>query len=405
MKLEDLTKEQLQGLVDKGSEYLEAMKAGTPGETKVILDGPEMKKPDELTAIDLDAALTREPETVLRSTKQKDDELKNFSITKGVQFILTGQRKGNELEADWIRSRDGFAPSTNKDMTLYSDIAGGFLVPTVVINELIDLLKAETIMRRAGATILTSNAKTVQVPRKTGSTSAYWVADEITTDITKSAPTFGDLNLTLRNLAARVQVARNLIKYASLSVETLIRQDIIEQMALTEDLAFLQGTGGTQPVGLKNWPGVNSTSSIGAPNFDDLLACLTTLKARNVRVSEKQTSWWMHPNVLGYLQKHKTGTGQYDYVIDLTQRPPDRILGLPVYTSSQIPITLGAGSETYMVCGNANTYAIAQGGGIEILVDPYTLSAQLKIQIVAVFEVDGGPRRIDEFQVLTGVTY
>jgi len=28
----------------------------------------------------------------------------------------------------------------------------------------------------------------------------------------------------------------------------------------------------------------------------------------------------------------------------------------------------------------------------------------LKIQLIAVFEVDGGPRRIEEFQVLNGIT-
>jgi len=401
MDMKDLTPEQLKQLIDTGTKLLTAQKEKTPAVT--ISEGTEIKKPDEIAAIDTTDAAVKNPEK-LRTASRKPDELKAFSIAKGVQFILTGIRKGCELEADWIRSRDGFAPSTEKGMDLSSDIAGGFLVPTVTINELIDMLQAETIMRRAGASIFTSGIKTVSVPKKTGTTSAYWVADTLSSDVTASSPTLGDLNLTLRNLASRVEVTRNLIKYATMSVETLIRTDIVEQMGLTEDLAFIQGTGGTQPLGLKAWPGVQTTGSIGNPTFDDLLACLTTLKARNVKVSSAQSAWFMHPNALGYLQKHKTGVGQYDYVIDLTQAPPDRILGLPVYTSSQIPIDLGTGADTYIGCGNIPTYAIAQGNGIEILVDPYTLSAQLKIQIIAVTEVDGGPRRIEEFQFLTGVT-
>ena len=402
MEMKDLTPEQLQGLINTGTKLLEAQKNKTV-DIPDIPDGVEVKEPNVLTAIDTRDAVVKDPEKI-RSVARKPDELKAFSIAKGVQFILSGQRKGCELEAEWIRSPDGFAASSEKDMDLSSDIAGGFLVPTVTLNELIGMLQAETIMRRAGAMVLTSNVKTVTVPKKTGTSTAYWVADTLSADITASAVTLGDLNLTLRNLASAVPVTRNLIKYASMSVETLVRSDIVEQMGLTEDLAFIQGSGGTQPLGLKNWPSAYSTGAIGAPNFDDLLACLTTLKARNVKVSPTQTSWFMHPNVLGYLQKHKTGTGQYDYVIDLTQAPPDRILGLPVYTSSQIPINL-SGSETYIGCGNAPTYAIAQGNGIEILVDPYTLSRQLKIQIIAVMEVDGGPRRIEEYQFLTGVTY
>ena len=409
MDLKDLTQEQLTELMNTGKGILESRAKVLSGGTVAVEDLPApegLKTASQIEAIDKDEALIRDNERVVRAnSKIKEDELKTFSIARAANFVLTGNRKGQELEADWIKSRDAFAPSTDKSLQeLGTDIAGGFLVPSVVVNDLIEMLKAQTIVRRSGARILENSPKTISVPKKTGNSTAYWVGDTLSSDITDSSVTFGDLSLTLRNLAAAVPITRNLIKYAMQSVEGIVREDIVEQMALSEDLAFMQGTGGLQPLGLRNWPSVQATAAVGNPTFDDLLDCLTTLRGRNVQISPTMTSWWMHPNVLGYLQKHKTGVGQYDYVIDLTQAPPDRILGLPVYTSSQIPTDLGTGADTYAICGNGGTYAIAQGGGIEILVDPYTLSKQLKIQLIAVFEVDGGPRRVEEFQVLNGIT-
>ena len=333
-------------------------------------------------------------------------ELKDFKIGKAVQYVLYGNRKGCELEADWIHGT-GFNEDRVKDLNLESQIAGGFLVPTMVVNELIEGFKAQSVFRRMGSMILENAAKETTVPKKTGNSTAYWVGDAPTSDITESALTFGELALTLRNVAANVGIRKNLIKHSAMSVEQIVRTDIVEQFALAEDLAHLQGTGGTQPTGLKNWPGISSytTGSIGTPDFDELIDARGALLARNVPVSETNSAWVMHPNVLTYLQKHKTGVGAYDYVVDLTMRPPDRILGLPVYTTSQIPINLGGGNdETYVfLIGVTRDYAIADGGTLEILVDPYTLAGKLSIRLIAVHEIDGGPRRVEGVQLLTGV--
>ncbi|MFA5054203.1 MAG: phage major capsid protein [Parcubacteria group bacterium] len=379
--------------------------------------GVAMKDPTKLQAVSPAGALTREKEfpglgASIHTKQWTQDDLKNFSIARAAQYVLfgdvptKGSEIGNELERDVIK---GYSPDETriKDMNISTQIAGGFLVPTITLNELIGQWSAQTVMRRMGAQIIPNAGKQIQVPKKTGNTTAYWVGDAPTSDITASAVTFGEMTLTLRPLAAAVEIRKNLIEHAAQSVEQIVRTDIIEQMALAEDLAFLQGSGGLQPTGLKLWPGMSSytTGTVGTPDFDELLDCRGALLARNIPVSAVNSCWIMHPNVLTYIQKHKTGVGTYDYVIDLTMTPPDRVLGLPVFTSSQIPITLGSPAvETYMVlAGYRPDYVIADGPGLEILVDPYTLSRKLQVQLIAVHEVDGGPRRVESFQFLTGV--
>ena len=428
-----ITKEEFAEVVALASAKLEGedSEAGSPGKTKseeadIKLTAGQWKalgilrkETTETAAVDPAKALdpTDEAEEkrfkapAIHSKEWTQDDIKNFSIARAAQYVVFGEMPskgsfvGNELERDVIK---GYSPDEGrvKDLNLESQVAGGFLVPTVVVNDLIGQYSARTIIRRAGAMIIPNAGKETTVPKKTGNTTAYWVGDAPTSDITASAPTFGELALTLRPLAAAIEVRKNLIKDSPLSVEAIVRADVVEQMALAEDLGFIQGLGGKEPTGLKNWPNIATytTSSVGTPDFDELLNARTALLARNIPLSAENSSWWMHPNVLGYLQKHKTGVGQYDYVIDLTARPPDRILGLPVYTSSQIPITLGGGDETYIVlCGVGGDYAVADGGQLEILVDPYTLSRKLQVQLIAVHEVDGGPRRLESFQLLTGV--
>jgi len=435
LKTLGMTPEELAKVVEAASKMLEAEEPKTGDPVQKDADplftakqweaiGVLRKNVGKIEAVDTTKAVDREdaiedkkfkgPAVHTRTWTQ--DDIKNFSIARAAQYVLYGEVStkgemiGNELERDFLRSQAGIDEQRVKDMNLESMIAGGFLVPTVVSTDIIGQYTARTVVRRAGAQVLPDAPKETTVPKKTGNTTAYWVGDAPSTDVTASAITFGELSLTLRPLAAAVEIRKNLLQHAAVAVEPIIRSDITEQMALAEDLAFIQGLGGMQPTGLKNWPGIASysTGSIGTPDFDELIDARTTLLSRNIPLADGDgnTSLWMHPNVLGYLQKHKTGVGAYDYVIDLTSRPPDRVLGYPVYTTTQIPVNLGGGgNETYIVfCGIGRDYTIADGGAIEILVDPYTLSRKLQVQLIAVHEVDGGPRRLEAFQLLTGVT-
>jgi HK97 family phage major capsid protein len=86
--------------------------------------------------------------------------------------------------------------------------------------------------------------------------------------------------------------------------------------------------------------------------------------------------------------------------------PPERILGLPVYTSSQIRTDLGGGTDEsrMMLVGDTKTIMLADGGQTEITILKELFARQFKIGVLASKEIDFGIRREEDIQFLTGLT-
>jgi len=391
--LDDLTNEEVKELIAAAKAKLEAEEAG---KESAKTEGVERKDPTKVAAVDPEDAVNRENEATFGKPAihpKKPKELKQFSIAKAVRGVALGVWKDADLEKEWVQY-------TMKELNIEDDTSGGFLVPTELSSELIDKLRAKAVMRAAGALVIPNAPQRLNIPRLTGSATAYWVGQSNST-ITASEQTFGQVTLDLRRLAALTKIDEDLLLHSVVSAETVVRNDLVQQIALAEDYAFLLGTGGDQPLGIYNNPEINTTSIGGTPTFDDLIDAMASIEARD----GEYNAWLMHSNILYYLRKHKTGAAAYDYVLDLSNTPPNRILGLPVYTTSQIPVNLGAGgNESFIVLGNFPDFAIAEGGGIEIKVLRERYAEHLQIGIRAVHRVDGVPRQPDKFQILTGVT-
>ena len=77
---------------------------------------------------------------------------------------------------------------------------------------------------------------------------------------TESEMTVGNVSLTPKTLGAFTDCTRQLLTQSSLSVENLIRDDLVQAMALAIDKA-LEGTGASgQPTGILNTTGINSVT-------------------------------------------------------------------------------------------------------------------------------------------------
>ena len=147
----------------------------------------------------------------------------------------------------------------------------GTLVGFPTLGELIDLQRNMEVFSRAGARqmSLPPNAR-MQFPKLTGGSTAYWVGEAAA--ITTSAQTTGYLDLIGKKLGGITYINNELIRYASVAAEGLVRQDMAAQSALKADLAMLEGTGGTQIKGLIKYP----TASSWSQNVDSLLTYTVT---------------------------------------------------------------------------------------------------------------------------------
>jgi len=293
-----------------------------------------------------------------------------------------------------------------------SDESGGYLVPVEQGARLVEMLRARTAVRAAGATVVPMAGDTLQIPAQAGGATAYWVAEN--SAITGSDQTWGQVMLQAKKLAALTKLSSELFEDSDPGVEALVMADLARVLALEEDLKYLTGDGtGNTPTGLEHISGVNvDTTTLGdnggVPDFDDLADLLYRLDADNV--AGEGRAWIMHPRTLNTLRKIKKDAGSADYVWSDPAAPgdPPSLWGLPVYATTAISIAQTRGtsadcSTVYLGCWP--DFVIGQRKALELRASDAAGSAfeYDQVFIRAIMRVDCNVRHAASFEALKGV--
>jgi len=338
-----------------------------------------------------------------------EDEKEQFSFAKAIYAIRTG---------DWSIApfeKAVFEETRKKAMSTGTDSAGGYIVPTQYITDLIEMLRAESIVMALGATVLDNlTGSPVEIPKQTGGATAYWVGENAA--ITASDLTLGQLSMSPKAVAALVKMSARLANLSNPSAEAMVRRDIAQALALAIDLAALRGSGtGGQPTGIANTAGIN-TVAIGTDGgdftFETAADMVGTLEDSNAL--RGPLGYAMNPKVSKKLKKTRIPQFSGDTGGDFVMLPMSNenladALGYDFKTSTQIPtnLTKGTGtnlSEVYF--GNWQELIIAEWGGLELMASNETSDAFEKNQIWvrAIQEVDIAVRHPESFCLVNDAT-
>lgn len=166
-----------------------------------------------------------------------------------------GAQNGGFLVPYEVQKRE----MARRDLTVAG--SGGYLVANdPQPGSFIELLRASTVVGKAGARMLTGLKGNIEIPKQTGAATAYLVGAE-DDEITESNLTFGQLALSPKTVGAYVEVSRLLQMQSDPSVDMLIMEDIAQQLALKIDLLALNGNGAGGPVGIINTSGIGSVTA------------------------------------------------------------------------------------------------------------------------------------------------
>lgn len=293
--------------------------------------------------------------------------------------------------------------------------AGGFIVPPTVSNEIIPLLYPQSVVRQAGAMVVQMPTGTLRIPKLTGGASAAYVGENA--NIAASQQTFGQITMTFRKLAALVPVSFDLIRYSSPSADAIIRDDIVRQIASAENSAFLRADGtASNPKGMRYWAtAANTLTSAGtyatlANIVTDLGAAMLALINANVPLT--RAAFFITPSTWWRWYSAVATTGQFIYRDEMSR---GTIMGYPFYRSTQIPLTLGSGSQTEWMFVDMADVVIGEGTSLRIdasdtaaYVDSTNtvVSAYSQDQVIirAITEHDLAVRRQESIAVMTAVT-
>jgi HK97 family phage major capsid protein len=239
----------------------------------------------------------------------------------------------------------------------------------------------------------------------TGAT-ATWGGEAQT--ITDSAPTFGFVELNLKELVIEVIMPNKLLRNSNANLEKKIRDDMELAARLKIDLAGLRGTGGktsgntgVEPLGLRYTTGVTVTA-LGTngriPTPKDYTDGWGRIEDSNV---ESSPSWGaiMSPRSRRTIMNTTDTTGQLI--------PSERFdQGHNVFPTTQVPNTLTVGSSTdcsEVYLGEWNYLVIGRGMDVEFKTDESIYVRQRQTLIQGVAYVDVAVAHTDAFQILSGV--
>ena len=240
---------------------------------------------------------------------------------------------------------DEIADQIEKAMTAADPSAGGFLVPEAFSTDVIELLRAAGVVRRAGPRTIPMTNGNMNIPKVTSGVSGSYIGEN--TNITKSAIATGQVTLRWRKLAVLVPLSNDLLAYSSPSADTVVRDDVVRYMSSREDSAFIRddGTSGT-PKGMRYWAAAanliaaNGTESL-ANTTVDLGKLVQQLMKNNIPMTRPR--WLISPRTYRYLTTVRDGNGNYAFRAEMLA---GNLWGWPFFWTTNIPETLTSGANT-----------------------------------------------------------
>lgn len=332
-----------------------------------------------------------------------EKEVKRFSLFNVVNALANpSDRRAREAAAFEFEVSEATAKRSGKDPQ-------GLMVPYQVLSqrdlnsadesdlfsddfrggEFIDVLRNSSSVMQAGARMLAGLSGDVAIPKKATAASAAWIATEGGA-ATESEMTTTSISLVPRQLAAFTDITRQLRQQSSLDAEALVRDDLAQSLALAIDLAALQGSGASgQPTGIKNTSGINTvdfgTSPILVPSYAKVVDMETAVAEDNALVGN--LAYILPAAMFGGLKTTEKATNTAQFVVE----PGGTINGYRAIVSNQCT----AGD---MFFGNFSDLLVGMwGAGVDITVDPYSLSTTGSVRIVAFQTIDVAVRNAVSF--------
>lgn len=303
-------------------------------------------------------------------------------------------------------------------MAATSPTDGGFLVPEQFSQDVIELLRPQSVVRSLVGQTIQMPVGTINIPKITEGSTAYYQGEN--TNATKSALKTGQMKLSWKKLISLVPVSNDLVRYSSPGADSIVRNDMIRGMAQRENQAFLRDVGtDATPKGLRyqidpaNLLDVSNPTTSLQTVATDLGRCILQLINANVPVT--RGGWLFAPRIWNYLRMLQTTTGAFIYQAEMNN---GLLLGYPYKWSTQIPVNLsdhGRTGETELYFADFDDVVIGEAMNLRVeasqeasYMDGGSLvSAFSQDQTVvrAITEHDFGVRRPVSVMVMNGVTW
>ena len=357
------------------------------------------------------------PENIEMSPK----EVREYSMLRAVEASLSGDwsRAGLELEASQeVAKKSGkenrggnrgfYLPNDvrfqKRDLTVGTATAGGNLVGTDHLGaQFVDALRARMVTRELGAQTLSGLQGDVQIPALNAKTTVYWVAENSAP--TEGAPTFRQITMSPKSVSSYIDVSRKLMAQSDPSVEQVVRNDVLDQLAQAVDTVALNGGGSNQPTGILQTTGVGDVAigtNGGAITWAKTVDVFGTQDTANALSGN--LAWCTTPSVRAEMMTIERASNTAQFILN----DPNDLMGYRMIASTNVPSTLTKGSTSgtchALIFGNWSELFIGEWGSLDVLVDPYSNSTTGATRISFFYDVDVMVRHAESFTAIQDIT-
>ena len=337
-------------------------------------------------------------------------EVKNYSFRK----LILSQCPGSGVDASFEREvsqqvakqtgRDAqglFVPWDvqvgKRDLQIGGGGTGSYVVSTMLKSEsFIEALRAASVLPALGVTTLAGLNGDIAIPKST-TTTGYWVSESAA--ITESQPTLSQVTGTPHTVAGLTDISRKLLIQSSLDVEAMIRDDLAKTLARTIDVAVFADGGSDAPAYLLGISGVNNptVSSAGSATYAEILGFAADIEADNAMIGDLK--WAMTSEVFYNLcsraKQYISADGVSGFIADPVAKT---CIGYPVVISNSV-------AANTAVLGVWSQFILGMwGNGLDVLVDPYSLSSTAVTRVRSMMDVDFMVRHPQAFAYNGAVT-
>jgi HK97 family phage major capsid protein len=341
--------------------------------------------------------------------EEMSGDKQTYSIRRALQSAMRRKGKADGFEGEVsqeIAHRSGkmargfFVPLNTPavERRIDNTTAGAGAAATIWPDRMfIDVLRAKLVIEAMGGqiTTLTNENGVIQLPVQTAATPVSWVAEGSNygsfTSLTLSSVTF-----TPHTCLANTGISYQMSKLDAPGFEEWLFSELAKGLAVAIDAAAI-GSGATNsPSGILQNGSIGAytlaadAGNGGAPAYADLVAMEAQLtNAFGDYPADSRVGWVTSPNGRSKLRRTDSasaGTGQFCW-----DRVFNTVLGYPAMATTNVPnnATKGTGTAlTSLIFGNFQDVIVNLFSGVDILVNPFTLSSTGYIQLSAYQEAD-----------------